>query len=57
MPNRAVGGALPGLSVAQDVSHFHEIASRMRTVDEARKQLAQEQAQAQAAAAQSATQP
>lgn len=46
--NRATGETLPGLSVAQDVSHFQEIASRVRSIDEANRQkkaLQQEQAQ------------
>lgn len=40
MPNQAIGGSLPGLSVAQDVSHFHDIASKMRNFVEARRQQA-----------------
>lgn len=44
--NRAVSGStLPGLSVAQDVSHFHSITSHIRTVDEARRQQIQQQQQ------------
>ena len=35
--NRATGEALPGLSVAQDVSHLHEITKRIQSLDEARK--------------------
>jgi hypothetical protein len=38
--NRASGGTLPGLSVARDVSHFHQIASRIRSLDEARRNQA-----------------
>lgn len=34
-PNRATGEALPGLLRAQDVSHFHAAASRVRSWDEA----------------------
>lgn len=34
--NRTTGEALPGLLVAQDVSHFHEIVSEVKTIDEAR---------------------
>jgi Trypsin-like peptidase domain len=34
--NRASGGTLPGLSVARDVSHFHQIASRVKSLDDAR---------------------
>ena len=33
--NRATGEALPGLLRAQDVSHFHDIAKFIRSVDEA----------------------
>lgn len=42
--NRATGEALPGLSVAQDVSHFQDSASRIRNIDEAnqQKQVAQQ---------------
>ncbi|MBI5695572.1 MAG: trypsin-like peptidase domain-containing protein [Nitrospirae bacterium] len=32
--NRATGEALPGLSIAQDVSHFHAVANHVRSVDE-----------------------
>jgi hypothetical protein len=46
MANRNRGDALPGLSFAQDVSHFHTITSHVRSFDEARKQQ-QEQEQAQ----------
>jgi hypothetical protein len=34
--NRTTGESLPGLLVAQDVSHFHEIVSEIKTMDEAR---------------------
>jgi hypothetical protein len=36
-PNRATGEALPGLLRAQDVSHFHTVASHIRNIDEARE--------------------
>jgi hypothetical protein len=50
--NRATGEALPGLSRAEDVSHFHEAAGWIRSLDEARaKKLEFERAQAQAKAA------
>ena len=39
--NRATGESLPGLSVAQDVSHFHEVASTMKSIDEANKKKAE----------------
>ncbi len=35
--NRATGEALPGLLIAQDVSHFHEVASKVQSMDEANK--------------------
>lgn len=37
MVNRNTGEALPGLSIAQDVSHFHATVSHIRTLDEARQ--------------------
>jgi Trypsin-like peptidase domain len=43
--NRATGEALPGLSVAQDVSHFHTITRHIQSVDEGlRQKRAAEQA-------------
>jgi hypothetical protein len=33
--NRASGEALPGLSIAQDVSHFHDVIGQIRSVEEA----------------------
>jgi hypothetical protein len=42
MSNRATGDALPGLAIAQDVSHFHDTISFIKNLDEAReKKLAQ----------------
>ncbi|MCG8345987.1 MAG: serine protease [Chlorobiales bacterium] len=35
--NRATGEALPGLLVAQDVSHFHDVATHIKSIDEAHK--------------------
>lgn len=35
--NRASGEALPGLSIAQDVSHFHDVIGRIRSLEEAKK--------------------
>lgn len=35
--NRAAGGQLPGLSFAQDVSHFHGVIQHIRSVDEANR--------------------
>lgn len=46
--NRATGEALPGLSIAQDVSHFHDIITQIETWDEAaRQKKALEQQKAQ----------
>lgn len=36
--NRSGGEALPGLLLAQDVSHFHETAQTIKSIDEARVQ-------------------
>jgi hypothetical protein len=36
--NRATGDSLPGLSVARDVSHFHDTISTVKTLDEANQQ-------------------
>lgn len=35
--NRATGDTLPGLAIARDVSHFHDMISMIRTLDEARE--------------------
>jgi hypothetical protein len=35
--NRATGEALPGLLIAQDVSHFHDILNYVRSTDEANR--------------------
>jgi len=37
VPNRATGEVLPGLSVVQDVSHFHELAPTFASLDQARE--------------------
>jgi hypothetical protein len=37
MVNRNTGEALPGLSMAQDVSHFHATVSHIRSLDDARR--------------------
>lgn len=42
MVNRNTGEALPGLSIAQDVSHFHATVSHIRSLDEAARQKPQE---------------
>jgi hypothetical protein len=38
--NRATGEVLPGLAIAQDVSHFHGVASHIHSIDEANRQKA-----------------
>lgn len=35
--NRATGEVLPGLAIAQDVSHFHDVANHVHSIDEANK--------------------
>jgi len=35
--NRATGETLPGLLVAQEVSHFHDVTSHIKSIDEAHK--------------------
>lgn len=44
MANRNTGEALPGLSVAQDVSHFHATVTRIQSLDDARRQREAEKA-------------
>lgn len=39
--NRANGEALPGLSIAQDVSHFHDVINHISSIDEANKRKKQ----------------
>lgn len=41
MANKATGETLPGLSIAQDVSHFHGVVERIRSIDDARKKKQQ----------------
>lgn len=36
--NKATGGSLPGLLVSQDVSHFHDVSSYVKSLDEAASQ-------------------
>ena len=47
--NRATGEALPGLSVAQDVSHFHQTAAQIKSLDDAAKKAAEDAAAKNAA--------
>lgn len=39
--NRATGEALPGLLIAQDVSHLHDTASTIQSIEDANKQKAE----------------
>jgi hypothetical protein len=39
--NRATGEALPGLPIAQDVSHFHDVANHVHSIDEANRKKAE----------------
>ena len=39
--NRLTGESLPGLLIAQDVSHFHDVISTIKTLDEAAKKREQ----------------
>lgn len=48
--NRATGETLPGLSIAQDVTHFQAMVAHVRTIDEANRQRAEAEAAAQAQA-------
>lgn len=42
--NRSTGDALPGLLIAQDVSHFHDVVQHIKSLDDARtKKLELEQ--------------
>jgi Trypsin-like peptidase domain len=43
--NRATGEALPGLAIAQDVSHFHDVANHVHSIDEAQKKKREFEAQ------------
>ena len=48
--NRAYGDALPGLSFAQDVSHFHGVIQHVRSIDDAnrkKKEIEQQQQQSE----------
>lgn len=39
--NRATGETLPGLAIAQDVSHFHDVANHIHSIDEANRKKAE----------------
>ncbi len=55
--NRSTGDTLPGLSIAQDVSHFHGVIKHIETVDEARRKKTQFDTTGQPQAEESAGQP
>jgi len=42
-PSRTTGITLPGLSFAQDVSHFHHTISSIKSIDEANQKKLQQQ--------------
>ncbi len=42
--NKVTGGTLPGLSIARDVSHFHDTISMIKNLDEARERKQEQQA-------------
>lgn len=39
--NRATGATLPGLSIAQDVTHLHGVVQKIKSIDEAQKKKQQ----------------
>ncbi|MEF8708478.1 MAG: serine protease [Candidatus Accumulibacter propinquus] len=45
--NRATGEVLPGLAIAQDVSHFHDVANHVHSIDEANKKKQEFESQQQ----------
>jgi Trypsin-like peptidase domain len=58
--NRATGETLPGLLFAQDVSHFHGVVDRIRSIEEAKTKKEEEEARKkkeEAEKAQTAPQP
>ena len=55
--NRQSGEALPGLLIAQDVSHAHYILDTMRSLDEAKKKKAEEEAKKKQAEAEASKSP
>ncbi len=38
IPNRATGDVLPGVALVRDVNRYHDLADRLRTLDEAQAQ-------------------
>jgi len=55
--NRQSGEALPGLLIAQDVSHAHNIIESMRSFDEAKRKKAEEEAKKKQSEAEAAKSP
>jgi hypothetical protein len=49
MSNRATGDSLPGLSVARDVSHFHDTITFIKSLDEAQRKKKEQAISAQEA--------
>ena len=52
--NRVTGETLPGLLVAQDLSHFHKVISHINSIDEANRKKREAEQEAKAEAAESA---
>jgi hypothetical protein len=44
MPNRLTAATLPGLSIAQDVSHFEEVLNEIKSWDDAERKKKEEEA-------------
>jgi hypothetical protein len=42
--NKVTGATLPGLAIARDVSHFHDMISMIKSLDEAREKKQEQQA-------------
>ena len=55
--NRQSGEALPGLLIAQDVSHAHDVIGRIRSFDEAKRKKAEEETKKKQADAEASKSP
>jgi hypothetical protein len=55
--NKATGDTLPGLSIARDVSHFHDTISTIKSLDEAREQKQKQPEEQQPASPPSPSEP
>lgn len=51
IPNRATGEPLPGLAVVREITQFHDVIKRIRTLDDGRRAQAEAEATAAALAA------